>query len=305
MVACLVGCGGWQYFDVGTHDALEWYARAYDFVEVNSTFYAVPERETLASWRRRVPESFEFTVKAHRGLTHKYHLSPKRETHEIFEKMKNVCEILRSEILVMETPPAFDVGENLGDIQDFLCSVDLGNLRIAWEMRCFGEREIPLRVTEFLQEHHIIHCVDYSTSRSSFESDVTYTRLFGRGKGNVYQFTDEELADINSLVEKTGSKRKYMNFHGVKMYKDAARMILFRKTGKFPRVTRTIGQKSLEEVLTEDARFPTSRQELLESQGWKVFDRTEDSRVRVSDAISGIPERIYADAKDVLNQIDL
>lgn len=303
MVLCLVGCGGWQYFNVGMHDALEWYARAYDFVEVNSTFYTVPERKTVASWRGRVPEAFEFTVKAHRELTHVNQLSPKRETHEIFEKMKNICEILRSEILVMETPPAFDVGENLEGIQDFLYSLNPGNLRIAWEMRCYDEREVPLRVAELMREHHIIHCVDYSTSKPSFESDVTYTRLFGRGKGNIYQFTDKELADINSCVEETGSKRKYMNFHGVKMYKDAARMILFKRTGRFPKVTKSVGQKSLEEVLLEDARFPASRRELLESQGWKVFDKTDSLRVRVSDAISGIPERIYADIEDVLNQM--
>jgi uncharacterized protein YecE (DUF72 family) len=287
------------------HDALEWYASAYDFVEVNSTFYTIPGRETVASWRGRVPESFEFTVKAHRELTHVNRLSPKRETHEIFEKMKNICEILRSEILVMETPPNFDVGENLEDIQDFLCSLNPRNLRIAWEMRCYGEREVPPRVAELMREHHIIHCVDYSTSKPSFESDVTYTRLFGRGKGNIYQFTDKELADINSLVEETGSKRKYMNFHGVRMYKDAARMILFKKTGRFPKVTKSVGQKSLEEVLTEDARFPASKRELLESQGWKVFDKTDSLRVRVSEAISGIPERIYADIEDVMNQMTL
>jgi hypothetical protein len=82
-------------------------------------------------------------------------------------------------------------------------------------------------------------------------------------------------------------------------------MILFKKTGRFPNVTKSVGQKSLEEVLMEDARFPVSKRELLESQGWKVFDKTDSLRVRVSDTISGIPERIYIDIEDVLSQIDL
>jgi uncharacterized protein YecE (DUF72 family) len=191
VVLCFVGCGGWQYFNVDMHDALEWYARAYDFVEVNSTFYTIPERETVASWRRRVPKSFEFTVKAHRELTHVNQLSPKRETHEIFGKIKIICEILRSEILVMETPPYFDVGENLEGIQDFLCSLNPGNLRIAWEMRCYGDRDVPFRVAELMREHKEVHEFSW---REDVQGCGAYDSL--QKDGQVSQRYQERRAEI-------------------------------------------------------------------------------------------------------------
>jgi uncharacterized protein YecE (DUF72 family) len=74
-----VGCSGWNYEDwkgrVYRADApqarwLELYARWFDTVEVNATFYRLPERKTVARWARATPPGFCFAVKASRYLTH-------------------------------------------------------------------------------------------------------------------------------------------------------------------------------------------------------------------------------------------
>jgi uncharacterized protein YecE (DUF72 family) len=49
---------------------LELYARHFDTVEVNSTFYRLARREAVAGWARGTPEGFLFAVKASRYLTH-------------------------------------------------------------------------------------------------------------------------------------------------------------------------------------------------------------------------------------------
>lgn len=49
---------------------LEHYAGLFDSVELNVTFYRVPDRRTVAGWVERTPEGFLFSVKAHRSLTH-------------------------------------------------------------------------------------------------------------------------------------------------------------------------------------------------------------------------------------------
>ena len=49
---------------------LELYARAFDTVELNVTFYRMPPSSTFRSWAARVPEGFLFAVKASRYLTH-------------------------------------------------------------------------------------------------------------------------------------------------------------------------------------------------------------------------------------------
>jgi uncharacterized protein YecE (DUF72 family) len=49
---------------------LELYARRFDTVEVNSTFYRLARREAVAAWVGQTPPGFLFAVKASRYLTH-------------------------------------------------------------------------------------------------------------------------------------------------------------------------------------------------------------------------------------------
>jgi uncharacterized protein YecE (DUF72 family) len=74
-----VGCSGWQYkhwrgdfypADLPQHRWFEHYAAIFDTVEINNTFYRLPERSQFCAWRRRAPAAFEFAVKASRFLTH-------------------------------------------------------------------------------------------------------------------------------------------------------------------------------------------------------------------------------------------
>ena len=49
---------------------LEHYATLFDTVEVNSTFYRLPRRRSVARWVEQTPDDFLLTVKASRYLTH-------------------------------------------------------------------------------------------------------------------------------------------------------------------------------------------------------------------------------------------
>jgi uncharacterized protein YecE (DUF72 family) len=79
-----VGTSGWNYpSGRGTwngvfyparrprgFDELAYYAEHFDTVEVNSTFYRPPEAAMAASWVRRTPDSFGFSVKLYQKFTH-------------------------------------------------------------------------------------------------------------------------------------------------------------------------------------------------------------------------------------------
>lgn len=74
-----IGCSGWSYehwrgvlyAEKGSQrDWLERYARTFDTVELNASFYRLPSRDTVAGWAQRVPPGFCFAVKASRYLTH-------------------------------------------------------------------------------------------------------------------------------------------------------------------------------------------------------------------------------------------
>ena len=79
-----IGTSGWSYpSGAGTwngvfypkprpkgFDELAFYARHFDTVEVNSTFYAQPRADVARSWAERTPRGFEFAVKLFQKFTH-------------------------------------------------------------------------------------------------------------------------------------------------------------------------------------------------------------------------------------------
>ena len=52
------------------------------------------------------------------------------------------------------------------------------------------------KLVTMMRDFGIVHSVDFSRETLAFKSETIYTRLFGKGKHNIYQFTDEELEEI-------------------------------------------------------------------------------------------------------------
>src|SRR5580765_32445 len=74
-----IGCSGWNYKawrgpfyprELAVARWLTFYTSRFDTVEINNTFYRLPEASTFAAWRAQVPADFLFAVKASRFLTH-------------------------------------------------------------------------------------------------------------------------------------------------------------------------------------------------------------------------------------------
>jgi uncharacterized protein YecE (DUF72 family) len=261
--------------------------------------------EEVEKWRKIVPKDFKFSVRAHRSITHQYKLQPAREAYEALERMKRICNVLHSDILHFQTPatlrptPAF-----ISNFRNFIASASLGKLRVALEMRGVQPFKLPSDLVKTMQDFNVIHSVDLSKGETpAYESDILYTRLFGKGRHNVYQPTDRELAEIDNKASSGKSEKVAMSFHFVRMYKDAARLKVYKQTGKFPMVTRSTGVSSLEQVLSEDAKFPARKQELIQSQGWKLFDLTKTERTRVGEFLQGLPEGTYTDIGEVTERL--
>jgi len=78
-----IGTQGWNYdawvgpfYPPGTRtaDFLTTYARAFETVEVDSTFYAVPPVKTVRGWADRTPAGFRFALKMPQEVTHEHRL---------------------------------------------------------------------------------------------------------------------------------------------------------------------------------------------------------------------------------------
>lgn len=91
-----IGCSGWNYkhwrgtFYPPRLPVREWfahYAHVFDTVEINNTFYRLPESTTFAAWREQAPENFVYAIKASRFITHLKRLrDPEEPATRLFER---------------------------------------------------------------------------------------------------------------------------------------------------------------------------------------------------------------------------
>ena len=297
MTDYLVGTGGWAYFNVPGKPALKAYSEIFSFVEVNYTFYQYPPAEMVERWRRIVPKGFVFSVRCHRDLTHKFGLKPVDEAYESFYRSKAYAGILQTPYLVLETPASYVV---TAEVRDFFSSLNLKGVRLVWEYRA----EMNPTVANLMRDYGVVQSVDLSRQTPAIHSDVAYSRLFGRGQQNIWQFTNRELSGIQEAAEETGSKKVFMSFHGLRMNTDAIRFQQHLKTGSYPSATAAEGVESAEDVLEEDTSFPASKAGIIAEEGWKVIDLKGGETAHISDFLSRIPDKTYSNLGEVVSALE-
>lgn len=112
-----IGCSGWNYEDWrgGFYPQrepkrrwLELYARRFDTVEVNATFYRLPTRKATTAWAAQAPDGFTFAVKASRYLTHIRRLADAREGIALFyERLEPLIDAGRLGPVLWQLPEQF------------------------------------------------------------------------------------------------------------------------------------------------------------------------------------------------------
>ena len=296
-----IGAGGWDYFSVPSGDRLKAYSAAYNFVEVNSTYYRLPSPVAVSSWRRRTPPGFEFSIRCHKDLAELHRLELTSKNVHLVDSIEKICRQLRASVLIILIPKELVGDEELSSkLRAFLSTVSLGRTSIAVEFRGGEPKDDTLKT---LQDHNAVESVDISRENPKVKSSILYTRLFGKGKQNIYEFDDNELQNVAAKASDPKFEKSILAFHGVRMYRDAARLKTFLNSGKFPSLTGQAGLESLSEVLSEDTRFPTSKSRLVDEQGWKLFDVTAEERVRARVFLERLPEKTYTTVNEVLSSI--
>jgi len=123
-VALQVGTSGWHYRDwrgafypetLPTRRWLEHYATRFGTVELNNTFYRLPDASGFRSWKEQTPPDFLFTVKASRFLTHYRRL---QHPVEPVERLMTAAGALGEKLgpVLLQLPPNFAV--DVGALED-------------------------------------------------------------------------------------------------------------------------------------------------------------------------------------------
>ena len=113
MSQLLVGAGGWAYFQVPGIASLEAYARAFDFVEVNSSYYELPTVSAASEWRKRVPDKFVFSVRSPRVLVDRYGLKVQSDSRELIRETRRHAGA-KAYLVLLAAPRAVDYYPRVG-----------------------------------------------------------------------------------------------------------------------------------------------------------------------------------------------
>ena len=138
-----IGCSGWSYsswqgpfYPKGIENSkwLRYYSKVFNYVEIDSTFYRIPNEFTVKNWYQRTPENFRFTAKIPKVITHDKRLSDFNEAQlsYFFDSISELKEKLLA--LLIQLPPSIDIVEGLDALRNILPYLDKG-YRYAVEVR--------------------------------------------------------------------------------------------------------------------------------------------------------------------------
>src|SRR2546427_6769940 len=293
----LMGAGGWGFFSGGW----EAYAKGFRFVEATASSFRRICEAMARHWRNRVPSDFVFSIKAHRDVTHAGRLRASAPVRDALGLGLRTAGILRAPFVILETPASLEIeSDQVSGLSDLVGTADRG-VRIGLEARAYAGKALPHGLRRTMEEAGILDVVDLSQTGPRLAGDTQYTRLFGPGPHNVYRFDDEEMR----AIDRAGGDavRVAFTFHGVRMYSDAARFLTFKRTGAFPAATPALGLSSLEAVLLPDARFPSSKDELVQQHGWKVIDLDDGARGHADRLLSALPRQTFRSVGEVVQAL--
>jgi uncharacterized protein YecE (DUF72 family) len=204
-----IGCSGWNYkswkdeFYEGKPARLwlQHYARCFDTVEVNNTFYRLPLKSSAARWVAETPPDFLFSIKASRYLTHSKRLTDLRAGLQRYDD--RIDPLVRSPKLgpvLWQLPPTFKRDDDrLGSA---LAALPAG--RHAFEFRHPSWFVEP--VYDLLRAHRAALVIGDRPEVKQFQAhelttDWTFVRFHYGSRGRRGNYSERELEEWARRLE--------------------------------------------------------------------------------------------------------
>jgi uncharacterized protein YecE (DUF72 family) len=211
----IVGTSGYSYKewkgtfypdDLPAAKMLSFYAGHFGSVEINNTFYRMPDAATLARWAAEVPDDFTFVLKAPQRITHQKRLAGVEDDLRFFFEMASTLGPKLGPIL-FQLPPYFR--KDVEKLRGLLSAVPEGR-RIALETR--HESWLADDVRELLRAHDAAFVAADTDDVADPGSVLTPTASWGYVRLRRSDYSDEQLAAWAARLETARWQEAYVFF---------------------------------------------------------------------------------------------
>jgi uncharacterized protein YecE (DUF72 family) len=137
-----IGCSGWSYtswkgpfypLNLENSNWLRFYSQVFDYVEIDSSFYRIPNQFMVKNWVKRTPDNFKFTAKFPKVITHNKLLVDVEVDVERF--LENIIPLEKKTLaLLIQLPPSLGIMQGLEGLRNLLPLLD-NRFRYAVEVR--------------------------------------------------------------------------------------------------------------------------------------------------------------------------
>jgi uncharacterized protein YecE (DUF72 family) len=209
-----IGTSGWVYKHwkgrfypekLKSADWFGYYAEHFSTVEINNSFYRLPDLKTFNGWRNASPADFVYAVKASRYMTHMKKLVVDRQSiDKFFRRVRHLEEKLGP--VLFQLPPSF--GINAERLEKFLAALPQG-FRYTFEFR--DHSWYTDEVYALLEKYNAAFCIyelEHHVSPMEVTADFIYIRLHGPGGKYQGNYTSAALRKWAAFCRKWRKKGK-------------------------------------------------------------------------------------------------
>ncbi len=189
---------------ISPKEMLRFYATRLNTVEINNTFYHMPQRTVLANWAGQVPDDFMFALKAPQVITHFKQLrNVFEETEYVFNALKTLSQRLGP--LLFQFPKSFRADRAV--LEDFLAILPAGAV-CAFDFRSptWLEGGIP----ELIRSKGCGWCIEDTDEHPLRE--IISSASWGYLRLRRSNYTDDGLSELADLIGSQEWERAFVYF---------------------------------------------------------------------------------------------
>jgi uncharacterized protein YecE (DUF72 family) len=218
-----IGCSGYYYDHwkgrfypdkLPKNQWLVFYSTHFNSVEINNTFYRMPQEKAVKNWYNITPPDFLFAVKGYRYITHIKKLITDDDLLRYLHEFQELAGLLKEKAgpLLWQLPPGFK--SNPGRLDRFCMELSKDFIHV-FEFR--NESWFNEEIYGILEKYGCSLCIVSGPSSVprviKATHNTAYIRFHGEGSWYRDNYSNESLQEWKEALDETHAKRLFAYFN--------------------------------------------------------------------------------------------